>query len=111
MVQHWEQRRRGSISVGANHSAHHWSWHWDYFSPVGLWTPIGGVLVTIVELWIVLSCVGDPLVPLTLAILGATLAMIGLVPGLSMRGYSGGSTSKLRNNKRVVHPAKVVVHR
>jgi putative oxidoreductase len=44
---------------------------------VGLWTPVGGVLVTIVELWIVLSRVGDPLVPLMLAILGATLAMIG----------------------------------
>ena len=43
---------------------------------VGLWPPAGGVLVTIVELWIVLSCVGDPLVPLMLAILGATLAMI-----------------------------------
>ena len=110
MVQHWEQRRRGSISVGANHSAHHWSWHSDA-SPRRFVDPVGGVLVTIVELWIVLSCVGDPLVPLTLAILGATLAMIGLVPGLSMRGYSGGSTSKLRNNKRVVHPAKVVVHR
>jgi putative oxidoreductase len=44
---------------------------------VGLWTPVGGVLVTIVELWIVLSRVDDPLVPLMLAILGATLAMIG----------------------------------
>ena len=44
---------------------------------VGLWHPAGGMLVTIVELWIVLSCVGDPLVPLMLAILGATLAMIG----------------------------------
>jgi uncharacterized membrane protein YphA (DoxX/SURF4 family) len=44
---------------------------------VGLWTPVGGGLVTIVELWIVLSHVGDPFVPLMLAILGATLAMIG----------------------------------
>jgi uncharacterized membrane protein YphA (DoxX/SURF4 family) len=44
---------------------------------VGLWTPVGGVLVTIVELWIVVSRVGDPLVPMMLAILGATLAMIG----------------------------------
>ena len=44
---------------------------------VGLWTPVGGVLTTIVELWIVLLRVGDPLVPLMLAILGATLAMIG----------------------------------
>ena len=44
---------------------------------VGLWTPVVGVLVTIVELWIALSHVGDPFVPLMLAILGATLAMIG----------------------------------
>ena len=44
---------------------------------VGLWTPVGGALVTIVELWIVLLRVGDPLVPLMLAILGGTLAMIG----------------------------------
>jgi uncharacterized membrane protein YphA (DoxX/SURF4 family) len=43
----------------------------------GLWTPVGGVIVTIVELWIVLSRVGDPLVSLMLAVLGATLAMIG----------------------------------
>jgi putative oxidoreductase len=44
---------------------------------VGLWTPVGGALVTIVELWIVSLRVGDPLVPLMLAILGATVAMIG----------------------------------
>lgn len=44
---------------------------------VGLWTPAAGVLVTIVELWIVLSRVSDPIIPLMLAILGATLAMIG----------------------------------
>jgi putative oxidoreductase len=44
---------------------------------LGLWTPAGGLLVTIVELWIVWSRVGDPLVPLMLAILGASLAIIG----------------------------------
>ena len=76
MVQHWELRRRGSISAGADHSAHLWSGHWDS-SPRRFVGPAGGVLVTIVELWIVLSCVGDPLAPLMLAILGATLAMIG----------------------------------
>ena len=43
----------------------------------GLWTPVGGALVTIVELWVVSSQVGDPLLPLMLATLGATLAMIG----------------------------------
>ena len=76
MVQHWEQRRRGSISVGAKRP-HIIGAGTGILLPVGLWTPVGGVLVTIVELWIVLSCVGDPLVLLTLAILGATLAMIG----------------------------------
>jgi putative oxidoreductase len=43
----------------------------------GLWTPVGGALVTIVELWVVSLHVGDPLLPLMLATLGATLAMIG----------------------------------
>jgi putative oxidoreductase len=43
----------------------------------GLWTPVGGALVTIVELWVVSSHAGDPSVPLMLATLGATLAMIG----------------------------------
>jgi uncharacterized membrane protein YphA (DoxX/SURF4 family) len=43
----------------------------------GLWTPVGGVIVTIVELWVLLSRAGDPLIPLMLANLGATLAMIG----------------------------------
>ena len=44
---------------------------------VGLWTPAGGLLVTVVELRVVLSRDGDPLIPLMLAIVGAGLAMIG----------------------------------
>ena len=44
---------------------------------VGLWTPVVGALVAIVELWILLSRAGDPLIPSILAVLGATLAMIG----------------------------------
>ena len=44
---------------------------------LGLWTPLGGAVVTIVELWIAATHVHDPLVPLMLAILGATLATIG----------------------------------
>ena len=43
----------------------------------GLWNPVGGLVVTMVELWIVLSRVGDPLIALMLAILGASSAMIG----------------------------------
>ena len=44
---------------------------------VGLWTPVVGALLAIVELWIVFSHVGDPWTPSILAVLGATLAMIG----------------------------------
>ena len=43
----------------------------------GLWTPLAGVLVTSVEVWIVFSRSGDPWIPFILAALGATLAMVG----------------------------------
>ena len=44
---------------------------------VGLWTPAVGTVIAIVEAWIVLWRPGDPWVPIMLAALGATLAMIG----------------------------------
>jgi putative oxidoreductase len=44
---------------------------------VGLWTPIAGTMITIVELWIVWSSAGGLGIPILLATLGATLAMIG----------------------------------
>jgi putative oxidoreductase len=44
---------------------------------VGLWTPIAGTMVAIVELWIVYSSAGGLGTPIMLATLGATLAMIG----------------------------------
>ena len=44
---------------------------------VGLWTPLVGTLVAVVELWIALTCVGDPSIPIMLATLGGTAAMIG----------------------------------
>jgi putative oxidoreductase len=44
---------------------------------VGLWTPVTGVLVAIAEVWIALSRPGDPWIPIILATLGATLAMVG----------------------------------
>jgi putative oxidoreductase len=44
---------------------------------VGLWTPIAGTMVAIVELWIVWSSAGGPEIPIMLATLGVTLAMIG----------------------------------
>jgi putative oxidoreductase len=43
----------------------------------GLWTPLAGVLVAIAELWILYSQTGDPSIPIVLATLGITLAMIG----------------------------------
>jgi len=44
---------------------------------VGLWTPIVGGLIAVIELWIALTHVGDPWIPIVLATLGATAAMIG----------------------------------
>jgi putative oxidoreductase len=44
---------------------------------VGLWTPVTGALVAIAEVWIAFSRPGDPWIPIMLAALGATLAMIG----------------------------------
>lgn len=44
---------------------------------VGLWTPVAGMIVALVELWIVFSRFGDPWIHVMLAVLSATLAMIG----------------------------------
>jgi len=37
----------------------------------------GGTLIAVVELWIASACVGDPSIPIVLATLGGTAAMIG----------------------------------
>jgi putative oxidoreductase len=47
------------------------------FLLAGLWTPAVGILVAVVEVWIACFCTGGQLIPITLAILGLTLAMIG----------------------------------
>ena len=47
----------------------------------GLWTPVVGTLIAIVEAWIAFSFAANPLTHIMLATLGATLAMIG--PGAS----------------------------
>jgi putative oxidoreductase len=44
---------------------------------IGLWTPIAGGLIALVELWIALTHTGYSGVPIVLATLGATIAMIG----------------------------------
>jgi putative oxidoreductase len=47
------------------------------FLLVGLWTPVAGTLVAMVEVWSIFVVSGDPGVPIMLAALGAALAMIG----------------------------------
>jgi putative oxidoreductase len=44
---------------------------------IGLWTPIVGSLIALIELWIAVTHTGDPWIPIVVAILGATVAMIG----------------------------------
>ena len=43
----------------------------------GLWTPVAGVVAAIAEAWIAYSNPGNLWMPLMLAVLGASLAMIG----------------------------------
>ncbi len=47
------------------------------FILAGLWTPAMGTLVAVVQAWIALTGAGDESVPIILAALGGTLAMIG----------------------------------
>ena len=46
----------------------------------GLWTPLAGTTIAIVEAWIFLARSGNPLIAIMLVSLGATVAMIG--PGV-----------------------------
>lgn len=43
----------------------------------GLWTPIAGVVVAIMELWLAIVAKSDPSIHLLLAVLGGGLAMLG----------------------------------
>jgi hypothetical protein len=43
----------------------------------GLWTPVVGTLIAVVEVWIALTQLGNPWIPIVLATLGGTTAMIG----------------------------------
>jgi putative oxidoreductase len=47
------------------------------FLLVGLWTPVVGTLIAVIELWITMTHIGDPWIPIVLAMLGGTAAMIG----------------------------------
>ena len=50
------------------------------FLLLGLWTPVTGITIAIVEAWIFLAWPGFSLTPIMLAGLGGTVAMIG--PGM-----------------------------
>jgi uncharacterized membrane protein YphA (DoxX/SURF4 family) len=43
----------------------------------GLWTPLAGLAISIVEAWTFLTSVGNPLIAIMLASFGITVAMIG----------------------------------
>ena len=43
---------------------------------IGLWTPIVGTLIAVIELWVAAN-VSNPWISIIVAILGATVAMIG----------------------------------
>lgn len=44
---------------------------------IGLWTPIAGGALALLEVWIIFSRTDNPWLPTILAVLSATLAMIG----------------------------------
>ena len=43
----------------------------------GLWTPIIGTVIGAIELWVAMTHMSDPWIPIVLATLGGTVAMIG----------------------------------
>jgi uncharacterized membrane protein YphA (DoxX/SURF4 family) len=47
---------------------------------LGLWTPMAGITIAIIEVWTLWTRAGDPLITIVLAVLGVTVAMIG--PGI-----------------------------
>ena len=44
---------------------------------LGLWTPIVGALIAVIELWVAMTHLSDPWAPIVLATLAGTVAMIG----------------------------------
>jgi uncharacterized membrane protein YphA (DoxX/SURF4 family) len=46
----------------------------------GLWTPLAGIVIAVVEVWISFASLESPLIAIMLACLGGTVAMIG--PGV-----------------------------
>ncbi len=54
----------------------------------GLWTPVVGTLIAVIEIWVAVSRPGDPWISIVLATLGATAAMIGPGHGPLMPVFS-----------------------
>ena len=44
---------------------------------VGLWTPVVGTLLAVIELWVAFTHLGDPWISILLATIGVTSAMLG----------------------------------
>jgi len=44
---------------------------------VGLWTPVVGTVIALIEVWVAMTHATDPWIPIVLATFGATAAMIG----------------------------------
>ncbi|MBV9038965.1 MAG: hypothetical protein JO182_31055 [Acidobacteriaceae bacterium] len=44
---------------------------------LGLWTPVAGTVAAVMQVWLLLVEIREPLIPIVVATLGATLAMIG----------------------------------
>lgn len=47
------------------------------FLLVGLWTPVAGIVASVMQVWVILTGMNEPLIALISGILGATIAMIG----------------------------------
>ena len=44
---------------------------------IGLWTPIVGALIVLIEFWVAITPMSDPSMPIIVGTLAATVAMIG----------------------------------
>jgi len=70
---------------------------------VGLWTPVAGVMIAIVELSLVLSHASDPSIHVLLGTIGVALAMIG--PG------AWSVDARLFGRKRIQIPQRSILRR
>ena len=67
---------------------------------LGLWTPLAGITIALVEIWIFFASSGNSLTAITLASLGLTVAMIGPGTGRSMPNSTAENTSRTRATRQ-----------